>query len=241
MAEGSSYLERAEVTDPRTTDLLEYEHRARYEWAVKQLRPGAEVLDIACGTGHGSELIASVASVTGVDYAEEAIERADARSDGTFIKAEVPPIPLGDESFDAIVSFETIEHIERDGDLIAEFARVLKDEGVLIISSPNAEIFSPDGEVGSEFHFREYELGPFEKLLEAHGFEVLEVLGQGRELTSSRDIWRRRVLLRFRGGARFSERFRRYLFDEILDRAVRPMERDERPAYWVLRCRLSPQ
>lgn len=147
-------------------------------------------------------------------------------------------MPLEDAGFDAIVSFETIEHIEQDQTLVAEFVRLLRPGGLLLISSPNAEIFSPDGEVGSEFHFREYDLASFEKLIREPGFEIIEVLGQGRELTSVGAIWRRRVLLRLKAVGRVSERFRRYLFDDILDRAVRPCERDERPAYWVLKCRL---
>lgn len=82
MTAPQGYLERAEVTNPRTVDLLEYEHRARYEWAVDQLTEGADVLDIACGTGHGSALIAKRARVTGVDYAPEALKRARSRTGG---------------------------------------------------------------------------------------------------------------------------------------------------------------
>ncbi len=232
------YLERAEVTDPRTIDLVEYEHRARYLWAAEVLG-GGEILDVACGTGHGSEILARLGPVTGIDVAPEAVERARGRTTGTFIEASVPPIPLDTDGFDAIVSFETIEHIEEDGQLVAEFSRVLKPGGVLLISSPNSAVTSPDGEVGNQFHVREYTLAELKALLVGHGFEVVDVLGQGRQTSGRARKLIRSVLWRTRLLGRASETWRRFVFDRAMDRAITPATDDERPEYWVLRCRAN--
>src|SRR5688572_11194138 len=89
---------------PRTHN--EQAHLRRYQWAMPQI--SGRVLDIACGTGYGSELIATRASVVGIDNERRAIDRARARvPNGLFKLADVPPIPEADSSFDAIVAFET--------------------------------------------------------------------------------------------------------------------------------------
>lgn len=115
-------------------------------------------------------MLAARGSVTGVDIDAEAVERASSRTDGTFIQSSVPPIPLDSGVFDSVVSFETIEHIEPDAELISEFARVLKPGGDLIISSPNRAVTSPDGEIGNQFHVREYTLKELQDLVIERGF-----------------------------------------------------------------------
>lgn len=124
----STYLERVDVREDRPLDVNQFEHRSRYLWAAG-LIPGGEVLDVACGTGHGSEVLARNASVTGIDRDPGAVQLARERCEGTFLQAAVPPLPLGDNCVDAVTCFETIEHIQDDAEFISELARVLRPGG----------------------------------------------------------------------------------------------------------------
>src|SRR5262245_31216724 len=92
-----------------------YEHWHRYHFAAS-LVAGREVLDVACGEGYGSALLArSAAQVTGADIAPAAISHARGRYAGqpnlAFCEADCAALPFADGSFDVVVSFETIEHI----------------------------------------------------------------------------------------------------------------------------------
>src|SRR5271169_1692250 len=98
--------ERVDIVGrPRTH--TELDHRGLYLWASGRVH--GDVLDVACGTGHGSELLARHATVTGLDSSQQAIGRAAARTTGDFRLATVPPIPFPNDTFNAVVTFETIE------------------------------------------------------------------------------------------------------------------------------------
>ena len=116
------------------------EHRHRYLLACTYAN-GKDVLDIACGEGYGSSMLADVAkSVIGVDIAEEAIAHAStqyAASNLAFRQGNAAEIPLEDASVDLVVSFETIEHHDRHEDMLREIKRVLRPGGLLLISSPD--------------------------------------------------------------------------------------------------------
>jgi O-antigen biosynthesis protein len=123
------------------------EHMHRYQLAG-QLVAGLHVLDAACGTGYGSLMLreAGAVSVTGVDIDGPSVERAkiDYCQDGiTFMQGDVLQLPFTDESFDAVVSFETIEHVPKGAAWIREAARVLKVGGLFIVSTPNRAVTNP--------------------------------------------------------------------------------------------------
>jgi 2-polyprenyl-3-methyl-5-hydroxy-6-metoxy-1,4-benzoquinol methylase len=90
----------------------EREHYERYAWAAKRVH--GDVLDVACGTGYGTAMLARRARVSGVDRDEQSVETAQSRVAGAFLAAVVPPIPFPDGAFDFVVSFETVEHIAED-------------------------------------------------------------------------------------------------------------------------------
>ena len=94
---------------------IRVEHMHRYAAALK-LAAGKDVLDVACGEGYGSRLIAGVArAVTGVDISADAIGHANRAYGGlgnlAFRQGSATELPLADKSFDVVVSFETIEHL----------------------------------------------------------------------------------------------------------------------------------
>ncbi|CAH1218375.1 Ubiquinone biosynthesis O-methyltransferase, mitochondrial [Paenibacillus plantiphilus] len=124
----------------RYRDVYE-EHMIRYELAAS-LASGLHVLDAACGTGYGAAMLraAGASSVIGVDVDAASVERAtvDYGADGiSFLAGDVLALPFDDGSFDAVVSFETIEHVQSGSEWIRESARVLKEGGRFIVSTPN--------------------------------------------------------------------------------------------------------
>src|SRR6185437_7090151 len=135
-----------------------YEHWHRYVFA-RRFASGKRVLDAACGEGYGTALLGQVAaSIVGIDIDIATIDQARAAyADGNrirFLPASCSGLPLPSGSFDLIVSFETIEHLDASDqrDMLAEFARVLAPGGLLIISSPNKRLYSDARNYVNPFH-----------------------------------------------------------------------------------------
>ena len=136
-----------------------YEHWHRYHY-VLPLVTGKVVLDAACGEGYGSALMSRrAAKVCGVDISLEAIIHGrGAYADHTnleLIEASCTELPFEAARFDVVVSFETIEHITGQAQFLDEIKRVLKPEGVLILSCPNKAEYSDKRGFTNEFHVRE--------------------------------------------------------------------------------------
>lgn len=143
---------------PEVRGAIWYEHWHRYA-AVAPLAAGKRVLDAACGEGYGSFLLANAAAaVTGIDVSMDAITHAGARyarPNLAFAAGSVTRLPLPPASIDLIVSFETIEHLPEQREMLAEFRRVLTDDGVLVISSPNRPVYNEGGGLENHYHVRE--------------------------------------------------------------------------------------
>lgn len=138
---GERYTSQAQGT-------IEHEHVHRYLFALQFCR-GKRVLDIACGEGYGSAALALVCDhVTGIDIDEETIAHCRANyaaPNVDFVVGGATSIPLPDHSMDVVVSFETLEHmVEHDG-FLKEISRVLRNDGLLVISTPDKDIYSPRG------------------------------------------------------------------------------------------------
>ena len=131
------------------------EHITRY-LAAKKIASNKTVLDIASGSGYGTNMLSEVANkVYGVDNSEEAIRYSEEnfrRENVEFIIGSAEDIPLEDNSVDLVVSFETIEHVKDYKKLVREIRRVLRDNGLAIISTPNIIEFAKN----NEFHVHEF-------------------------------------------------------------------------------------
>ncbi len=107
-----------------------------------------QVLDAACGLGYGSYILSAVAKqVTGIDLSEEAVKYAGEKFRLESVQFEMRNAVesgLPDASFDVIVSIETFEHIppEYGEPFLDELKRLLKNDGLLILSTPNRPVFS---------------------------------------------------------------------------------------------------
>src|SRR5689334_12156293 len=120
---------------------IAHEHWHRYAFA-RRFVPQRRVVDVACGEGYGSALLAaSAATVTGIDIDAATVAHA-ARQYGAanvrFAVGSAAALPLPDASADVVVSFETIEHLPAEAQprMLAEFARVLAPGGIIVLSSP---------------------------------------------------------------------------------------------------------
>ena len=124
-------------------DGLFQEHMSRYVFASESTK-NKLVLDIACGTGYGSYYLAEQGAtlVVGSDASAVALNYAKKfkRQNLLFTQSNGLKMPYPDDSFDVIVSYETIEHIGQDGAFVAECARVLKTDGLFLCSTPNKTI-----------------------------------------------------------------------------------------------------
>ena len=152
-------------------DLLN-EHVARYTFAARLAR-GKRVLDAGCGAGYGSAELAQAAdSVVGVDRAAEAIDFARASyalPNLRFEQASCEALPHPGGSFDLVVAFEVIEHLDNWREFLLETRRVLAPAGQLIVSTPNklyyTESRGPDG--ANPFHVHEFDFEEFQSELHA--------------------------------------------------------------------------
>lgn len=154
---------------PECNGEIWYEHWHRYAVA-RQLSQHCTVLDVACGEGYGSSMVARIAGkVVGVDISADAVRHARERyrdqANLEFVEASCDKMPFPDASFDLAISFETIEHIETQPEFIAELTRVLRPDGVLILSSPNKRLYSDAHDYHNEFHVRELYRNELEELL----------------------------------------------------------------------------
>ena len=124
---------------------IRLDHLHRYA-LVLELIKGRKVLDIACGEGYGSFMMARFASsLVGIDISQETVEHASSvykKSNLLFEQGDVAKINHLVNTFDVVVSFETIEHLSQQRKMISEIKRVLKHDGFLIISSPNSPVYS---------------------------------------------------------------------------------------------------
>ncbi len=174
------YLNRGERMDA-TVDFFDpgrrQFHLDRYLFAAPYLRNKA-VADIACGTGYGSELLRKVGSansVVGVDIEPQAVDYGSHKHGGEGIRFVCAPgesTGLEGSAFDVVVSFETIEHVADDENLLQEFSRLLRPDGLLICSTPNQWPLHL-----TEHHVREYDMRSFEEVLE-RSFAIKEMYNQ---------------------------------------------------------------
>jgi SAM-dependent methyltransferase len=146
-------------------------HLKSYEEAAT-LSEGKAVLDLGCNNGYGTTVISRVCDrVVGLDVSPTAI--ADAREQYgnrgiDFRLFDGQSIPFPDDSFDVVVTFQVVEHIENTATYLSEIARVLRPNGVALFTTPNAAIrLDPGMKPWNHFHVREYLVEELSTLLRA--------------------------------------------------------------------------
>jgi ubiquinone/menaquinone biosynthesis C-methylase UbiE len=191
-----------------------WEHVQRYRFALPYLQQ-RRVLDIACGEGYGTAAIAAggAAETVGVDISPESCAHATAKYGIDARVGSAESIPLPSASQDAIVSFETIEHLQSPDLFLNECHRVLTPGGRLIISTPNRPVYHQHSPHNA-YHHHEMTLHEF-KLALQQKFEILALFGQCSPLPR---------LLRMRGIRRLTSLFYRAVAPHV----ERAPSKDER-------------
>jgi SAM-dependent methyltransferase len=154
-------------------------HEAAYAY-VAGLVADAEVLEIGCGEGYGTALLAAASrSVVGADYDAVTIAHAAAAyPQARFVRANLAALPFPDRAFDAVVTLQVIEHVWNHREFVGECRRVLRPGGLLVVSTPNRLTFSPglDSPV-NPFHTKEFTAEELCALLARGGLAVETVYG----------------------------------------------------------------
>ena len=153
-------------------------HVAVYRWIAERCG-GLHVVDMACGEGYGSDLLAQRAlSVTGVDANPDAHEHARLKYTRPGIRFVRDLVENYREEVDAVVFLQTIEHVEDPGQVLRHFRDMLPPGGTAYVSTPNVLTLAPEGAEKSDnpWHLKEYRAEEFRSLCES-AFEHVELLG----------------------------------------------------------------
>lgn len=160
---------------------IHYEHIHRYAFATQFVK-GKKVIDLACGEGYGTYLLAKEAEyVVGVEIDEQTVRHASSRylrDNLEFIKGSILDVPIeGEGKFDVAVCFEGIEHIAEHDKLLSEVKRLLKNDGLFIVSTPNKAVYTDAADYHNPFHVKELYVDEFRSLLRRY-FKHARMWGQ---------------------------------------------------------------
>jgi ubiquinone/menaquinone biosynthesis C-methylase UbiE len=154
-------------------------HVSRYRFAL-EFAKGKRVLDLGCGVGYGAALLAQVAkSVLGGDVSQETLQFARKEyvaSNLQFVQMDCRRLGLPANAFDLVVSFEVIEHVLEQEEMLSEVERVLADTGTFIVSTPERARYGLASRP-NEYHVRELSESELSELLGSY-FSNVEVLWQ---------------------------------------------------------------
>ncbi|HZL48635.1 MAG TPA: class I SAM-dependent methyltransferase [Solirubrobacteraceae bacterium] len=152
-------------------------HQAVYEWIAARVL-GERVIDMACGEGYGSDVLAaSAASVVGVDANPEAHEHARLRYRRGNLRFARALVESFSEEADAVVFLQTIEHLQDPDAVLEHFRRLVEGtqpggpgRGMVYLSTPNVLTLAPDGAERSDnpWHVHEYRVEELERLCRRH-------------------------------------------------------------------------
>ena len=147
------------------------EHYQRYQFA-RELVKGKLVLDAACGDGYGSSILAETAEkVYGLDLDVDVVKTANqkyGKNHLEYVAGSVASLPFQDAMFDVVISFETIEHVDKETQekFLEEIKRVLKPDGIMIMSTPNKAIYTDLVKGENKFHVKEFYAQEFVTFIE---------------------------------------------------------------------------
>src|SRR3954468_3696031 len=155
-------------------------HLVVYEWIAARVA-GLRVIDMACGEGYGSDVLArSAASVVGVDANPEAHEHARLRCGRDGVRFARDLVETFDEPADAVVFLQTIEHVQNPDEVLERFKALVAGSAspCVIVSTPNVLTLAPEGaeKSGDPWHVKEYRPEEFGALCAAH-FARVELYG----------------------------------------------------------------
>lgn len=150
------------------------EHLQRYQVVEKAIGIEDSVLDLACGSGYGASILSrrTKGKVTGGDVSAETVRRCsqewNSQPNLEFKVLDGTRLEFPDNTFDKVVSFETIEHTREFEKMLSEFNRVLKPGGIIFLSTPNITVNSPGGLVTNPYHTQEFDFTQFSGIVKKY-------------------------------------------------------------------------
>jgi len=167
-----------------------------YELSLGLIKNNYKVLDIACGEGFGSKLIAKKANlVVGADLDKKVVEYAQKTNSAkniVYINCDANNTPFASNSFDCILSMETLEHVNPNM-FLKEMKRILTINGRIVISTPQ----NRDGQIPiNPFHKREYSLSEVKVLIKSY-FNIQAIIGlkSGRVIAQENSLGTNTVII----------------------------------------------
>lgn len=172
----TGYKHSGERVHPRFVTKNYVNHVKVYQY-VSQFVSGKTVLDVGCGVGYGTDLLARRASrAIGFDLSREAITEAfNLFPTGEYYVMDAEDIQFPDSSFDVIVSTENLEHLANQKKHLKELSRVIRKDGLCFIATPNPELFVG---INNPHHVKENTYSELKDLMHErfHEVEIIEPL-----------------------------------------------------------------
>jgi SAM-dependent methyltransferase len=157
-------------------------HLFAYRLADRELPADCLVLEVGAGEGYGCRLLGERRRVVGLEPDPAALLHAARRAasgNPVFARGAGDALPFPASTFDALVSFQVIEHVDEDVRFVSELARVLQPGGVALLTTPNRDLrLAPGQRPWNRFHRREYAAADFRALL-GRAFSEVHLLGIG--------------------------------------------------------------
>ena len=164
-------IQTTEITSSAIASDNPLHQRLLFAYAEAASHVKGDLLDIGCGEGRGlTYLRDNVSSYTGIDKIQEVLDTLSEKYPGdSFLQKNIPPFAgLESNTYDTAVSFQVIEHIQEDEHFVQEIHRVLKEDGLAILSTPNIKMSL----TRNPWHVREYTHVEFRDLLSKYFKEV---------------------------------------------------------------------
>jgi 2-polyprenyl-3-methyl-5-hydroxy-6-metoxy-1,4-benzoquinol methylase len=202
---------------PAQSDVITFwEHVHRYKFSASFV-PGKDVLDIACGEGYGSAALlkAGAKSVIGVDISADSCAHAREKYQIDARVGDAAELDLPAHSRDVIVSFETIEHVPEPEKFLTECQRILRPDGLLIISTPNSKVYN-EKSPNNPYHCSEMSEAVFTETLSRY-FSLQSVYEQTVDDVPYERVNRMLRKLSWRLAAFFERHFRQFACPNVYE------------------------
>jgi glycosyltransferase involved in cell wall biosynthesis/ubiquinone/menaquinone biosynthesis C-methylase UbiE len=205
---------------------IHYEHLHRYAFASHFVK-GKNVLDLASGEGYGTYILSEKANyVVGVDIDTDTVEHAKntyKKENIEFKTGSILDIPVeGEKIYDVIVCFEAMEHVKEHEALFSEIKRLLKDDGLLIVSTPNKQTYTDDSGYCNPFHQKELNYDEFCDFLKKY---FLNTCIFGQRILSGSSIYPTSI--------KESNICSEFIIDQVNDHFSFTRETEKKAAYFI--------
>ncbi len=161
------------------TDTNHREAEVIEKWIRHLNHEELSILEVGCGTGWMSEILSSYGNVTGIDLADEVLERSRQRLPHiNFLAGSIFDVDMESNQFNVIVSMDVLSHIADKPAFVERISNLLRDKGCLIIATQNRSVFERSSDVGgpNEGEIRQWVNAKELKALLSEQFQIAELV-----------------------------------------------------------------